>query len=149
MSVIDKRDTHLRASGAASTRWDALWEWLVRPMHYSAVRRLRLAAQHGDGPLLASLLASDVAVVVQSGRGEPPRTTVVRGPRDATTLLLHGMTTPADSVVVERSVNGQAGLVVTYGGHPSAMLTVDFTGRLVSMIWVRLRPELLRHWNGV
>ena len=43
--------------------------------------------------------------------------------------------------------NGQAGIVVSSGERASAILTLDFTGRLVSLIWVRLDPHLLKHWN--
>jgi hypothetical protein len=52
-------------------------------------------------------------------------------------------------VAEERSVNGQAGIVVSSGERASAILTLDFTGRLVSLIWVRLDPHLLKHWNVV
>jgi len=149
MSVLVKRDAELRESGIVSSAWGRAWEWLVRPLHYGAVRRLRLAAQQGDGPLLASMLARDVALVVQSTRGETERVMVVRGPRDVVAALQHGMTAPRNAVAEERSVNGQAGIVITSGERASAVLTVDFTGRLVSMIWVRLHPDLLKHWNRV
>jgi hypothetical protein len=149
MSVLVKRDAQLRESGAVSSAWGRAWEWVTRPLHYGAVRRLRLAAQQGDGPLLASMLARGVALVVQSTQGETERVMVVRGSRDVVAVLQHGMTTPQGVVAEERSVNGQAGIVVSSGEHPSAMLTLDFTGRLVSLIWVRLDPHLLKHWNVV
>jgi hypothetical protein len=59
------------------------------------------------------------------------------------------MTTPQGVIAEERSVNGQAGIVVSSGERASAILTLDFTGRLVSLIWVRLDPHLLKHWNVV
>jgi hypothetical protein len=74
---------------------------------------------------------------------------VVRGSRDVVAVLQHGMTTPQGVIAEERSVNGQAGIVITSGERASAVLTVDFTGRLVSLIWVRLHPDLLKHWNRV
>jgi RNA polymerase sigma-70 factor (ECF subfamily) len=149
MSNIAQHDAGLRAAGV-STRWDMVWEWLARPMRYTAVRNVRVAAQAADGPLLASLLRPDVAVVVAVVpvvEGARPEALVVRGPRDSAALLIHGMAPRSGISVIEHSVNGQAGLVMTSRGRPSAMITVDFAGRLVSMVWVALRPELLAAWD--
>ena len=48
-----------------------------------------------------------------------------------------------------RSVAGQAGLLLTDRGHSAAVIAVDFTGRRVSLVWIRLDPYVLRHWNRV
>jgi hypothetical protein len=148
MSVMTKHDSPRQTAGVA-VLWDRAWEWLARPVHYTAVRNLSVAAQDGDGARLASMLHPDVAVVVVDGDGDKADSMVVRGPHDATEVLLHGMASRPGTSIMSRSVNGQAGLLVTTGDQASAMLTIDFTGRLVSMVWVALRPEVLRRWNAV
>lgn len=127
---------------------DALWEWVARPTHYSAVRRLRTIAQQQDLAALIAVLHWDVTVAVTSTRGGHEKTVVARGTRDAAPVLLHGFKGGPGIVVAERAVDGQAGLVMTTGDEVTAMITVDFTGRLVSLVWVRLHPDHLRNGNA-
>ena len=127
----------------------AAWEWLARPLHYRAVHRLHVAAETGDRERLRAMLAPTVSVVVDSGRGDASGVRVVQGIEDASVLLEHGFARPEGVLVDERSVNGQAGLIVSRAGAPIASVAVDFTGRRISMVWVRLDPVHRRHWNSV
>ncbi|HEU4797664.1 MAG TPA: hypothetical protein VFT63_01980, partial [bacterium] len=120
-----------------------------RPTHYRAVRDFRIAAESGDAERLASLLDPGVAVVVDSGETQPPTIRAVGGICDAIALLLHGMAAQPGLALAERSINGQAGLTLSRGDEVTAAMNVDFTGRLISMVWIRLRPEMVRHWNKV
>lgn len=122
---------------------------ITRPLHHRAVHEFREAAEHGDAAHLASLLVPGVAVVVDSGDREHPAIRVVRGIHDALVLLLHGMAAKPGLVIDERSVNAQAGLILNRHDEPIAAMTLDFTGGLISVVWIRLRPEKLRHWNEV
>ncbi|MGB3376167.1 MAG: hypothetical protein WBA87_13635 [Microbacterium sp.] len=128
-------------SGRVTPLWEALWEWAARPSHYGAVRRLRTLAQAQDLPALIAVLHPDVTVAVTSMREGREDTVVARGARDAAPVLLHGFRGGDGVVVAERSINGQAGLAVTSGDELTALVTVDFTGRLVSLVWVRMRPD--------
>ena len=134
-----------RPSKRATSLLDALWEWLAGPTHYLAVRRLRTIAQKQDLPTLVATLHPDVAVAVTSTRSGQERTVVARGARDAAPVLLHGFKGGPGVGITERSVDGQAGLVMTSGDEVTAMITVDFTARLVSLVWVRLHPDHLHH----
>jgi hypothetical protein len=125
------------------------WEWLARPTHYRAVRNLRLALEDGDAARLESLLGPAVAVVVDDGHDEQHSIKVVDGQYDAVALLLLGMRRQPGRRILERSVNGQAGLFLRQGDETTATISIDFTGRLVSVVWIRLRPLMLRHWNTV
>lgn len=120
---------------------ELLWEWFARPFHYAAVRRLRTAAQEQDLPALSALLHPGVTVAVTAVHDGQEDTIVARGTRDAAPVLLHGFRGGPDVVVFEQAVNGQAGLAMTGRDGLDALITVDFTGRLVSLVWVRLRPE--------
>ena len=131
------------------TPWATTWEWLARPAHYRAVRNLRLAAESSDTERLASLLDPLVAVVVDGGNTGHRSIRVVAGRHDATALLVYGVGHQEGRFVVERSVNGQAGLVLSEDGKSTAAISIDFSGRLVRVVWVRLQSTTLRHWNTV
>jgi RNA polymerase sigma-70 factor (ECF subfamily) len=148
MSFIVKQD-RLPQGGGRPSAWAVIWEWLARPMHYRAVRAMRVAAQNGDASALESLLDPAISVVVDSGDTRQPTVRVVSGARDASALLLHGMAGNPGQTIVERSVNNQAGLMLSRDDEVVASMTVDFTGALISLIWIRLHPELQRHWNTV
>ena len=124
-------------------------DWLHRPLHHRAVHAFRRAAESGDTERLAALLDPSVAVVVNAGDRDQPMVRVVRGTYEAIALLMHGMAAKPGLVIDERSVNAQAGLMLRRGGETIAAMTVDFTRGLISMVWIRLRPEKLRHWNEV
>jgi RNA polymerase sigma-70 factor (ECF subfamily) len=90
-----------------------------------------------------------VAVVVDRGDRQHPAIRVVRGAYEAVALLMHGMAPKPDVVIEERAVNAQAGLMLNRGNRTIAAMTVDFTGGLISVVWIRLHPEQLRHWVEV
>lgn len=127
----------------------SMLDWLHRPLHHRAVHVFRRAAECGDGERLAALLDPGVAVVVDAGDQDQPRVRVVYGVYEAIALLMHGMAAKPGLIIDERSVNAQAGLLLRRGGETIAAMTVDFTRGLISMVWIRLRPEKLRHWNEV
>ncbi|MDR6969765.1 hypothetical protein [Leifsonia shinshuensis] len=129
--------------------WWSTWEWLARPVRYRAVRALHVAAETKDRDRLRSLLTPNVSVVVDSGRGDPSGVRVVHGISDAAVMLELGFARKHGIQVTERSVNNQAGLIISRAGAPIASVAVDFTGRLVSVVWVRLDPVEQRHWNSV
>ncbi|WP_092551271.1 hypothetical protein [Herbiconiux ginsengi] len=118
--------------------WQTVWEWVARPNHVKAVHSFSAAAQSGDEVRLGALLDPDVAVVVEAGEPAHPTIKVVKGVYEAGALLRHGMAPRAGVVVAERPVGSQAGLVLSRDGQPTASVTVDFTGRLVSVVWIKL-----------
>ncbi len=136
-------------SAAWGTAWGAVWEWLARPMHYRRVGELGRAAEAGDIERLVPLLDAEAAVVVDSGDVEHPMIRVINGAREAAWFLAYGMAHKRDLTVSLRSVNNQAGLLLTRGAEAVAAVTVDFTGPRISAVWIRLNPELQRHWNQV
>jgi hypothetical protein len=147
MSITSKqeRPDGRRGQGAS---WAGAWQRLTRPRHSELVRDLRVALQDG-GARVAELLRPDVSVVVDSGAEENPTIRVVRGADDAVALLVHGMGRQSGVLVEERSVNGQAGLVLSRDGEPVAAVAVDVVGGRVSLVWIRLHPVLLRHGTTV
>jgi hypothetical protein len=148
MAIATKRRT-VGEGEAPETRWGAVRSRLTRPAHHRLVHDLRLAAGSGDRERIASVLRPDVSVVVDRGDGQHQTIRVVKGTYDATALLVHGLGDQAGRTVVEHSINGQAGLVTSTDGVPTAAIAVDFVGSLISVVWVRLHPVILRHGTSV
>lgn len=122
--------------------------WPARPAHRRLVHEFRLASGAGDAAWLMRLLHPDIAVVVDGGDEQHPTIRMVRGVAEAVPLLLHGLANGAEVVVEERSVNGQAGLILRRGDQTVANVNVDSSGHLINAVWVALNPTTLRHWNG-
>ena len=120
---------------------------LTRRRHL--VAELRAATAARDAGRLRRLLDPDVSVVVDAGEGDRAKVRVVRGVEDAALLLAYGLGAQRGREVVERPVNGRPGLLLSRDGRPTATIAVDVTAGLVSVVWVRLRPTVLRRGNAV
>lgn len=139
----------LRTTTDRAGSWKAAWRSIVESPSHRAVHDLHLAAERGDGARVASLLAPNVAVVVDAGDDEHPHAHIVRGVDDAATVLMRGLAARPGLVVLERPVNDQPGLILQRNGEPIAVMTVDFIARCAVVLWIRLHPAKLRHWNHV
>ena len=139
----------LRTTADRNRPWTAAWRSIVESPSHRAVHDLHLAAERGDGARVASLLAPNVAVVVDAGDEEHPHAHIVRGVDDAAMVLMHGLASRPGLVVLERPVNDQPGLILQRDGEPIAVMTIDFMARCAVVLWIRLRPAKLRHWNHV
>ena len=117
------------------------WERILRPVRHRAVHALRVAAERGDADRLGALLDPGVAVVVESGDAENPRIRMVSGTYDSVPVLVHGLAPQQGQVVYERPVNGYAGLLLRRNDEHTAAVTVDFAGRLIRSVWIRLSPQ--------
>lgn len=53
---------------------------------------------------------------------------------------------PGDMTFLERTVNGQPGLVAEQGGVTVTVFAFDVAGDRIQRIWVVRNPEKLRHW---
>lgn len=146
MSVDTKKNDQTSWPGTA-VQWATSRRWSKRPMHHRVVRAFRLACERSDAAALVAMLDPRIAVVVDDGDAEHPRIRVVRGTAEAIPLLLHGMARQPGLAVNDCPINGQAGLMVRQHGETTAAVNVDFTNRHVSVVWIRLNPVVLRHWN--
>ena len=124
-----------------------LWDWLSRPNHGGAVRSFRRAAFEQDPSALRGLLDPSVLVAVQSADSAGHRVRVVRGLDDAVTLLLHGMGRRDGLTIMERPVDGQAGLILEDDNGPFASVYLDYSAGLVTIVYIRLQPTRLHHWR--
>lgn len=125
------------------------WRPSVLPRRRRTVGELRAAASARDLRRLRTLLDPDVSVVVDAGEPDRKAVRVVRGVEDASLLLAHGLGAQTGLQVTERPVNGSPGLLLSQDGRTTAAVAVDLTGRLISVVWVRLNPVALRRGNAV
>jgi RNA polymerase sigma-70 factor (ECF subfamily) len=133
------------AAHPAGRSGSALRSRFALGVRHATVHGLGEAGAAGDLERLRSLLHPGVAVVVDRGEPDGSEVRVVHGQEDAATVLAHGLAAGPGVVVQERAVNSRPGLLVVRSGTPVAALAVDFTGALVSLVWVRLHPAPLRH----
>jgi hypothetical protein len=143
------RQAHPGSGIAPAAHWRRFWEWLARPTHYRAVTRFRSAIEGGDSTILTRLLHPEVGVVIEAGSPDHPTRRGVVGAYDAIPLLVHSMGRQNGMSIDVRSVNGQAGIILTVRDRTTATMAVDFTGSRITMVWIRLHPYELRHWNRV
>jgi RNA polymerase sigma-70 factor (ECF subfamily) len=55
---------------------------------------------------------------------------------------------PTTCTFLERSVNGQPGMVAHQGGVTVTVFAFDVVGDLIKHIWVVRNPEKLRPWTS-
>ena len=110
------------------------------------VRDFRQAWQAADIDALIGLL--DPAAVA-TGDGGGLATAVlhpVQGAEPIARFFAERAGAMPGAVILERTVNGQPGLVAQLGGTTVAVLAFDVTGDRVTRIWAVLNPEKLRPW---
>ncbi len=61
---------------------------------------------------------------------------------------LAGIADRADLMILERTVNGQPGLVAQVGGTTIAVYAFDVAGDRIKHIWTILNPDKLRPWTA-
>lgn len=132
-----------------SEPWPGVWRRVGRPLHFAAVHAFRMACERVDAVALVSMLNPDIAVVVDDSDLEQPKIRVAWGFAEAIPLLFYGLADQAGLVIAERSVNSQPGLMLRRGVEDIANICIDFTGTRISVVWIRLHPEALRHWNHI
>jgi len=137
-------DTH-----QAGRPWSMVRSWLPRAPHHNRVHNFLAAAERSDEELLAAMLDPRVSVVVDGGEGGSAKTRVFTGIKDAVSLITYTMARRSDVMIEELPINGQAGLMLSRASEAIAAINIDFTGGLVSLVWIRLHPQQLRRGNRV
>jgi RNA polymerase sigma factor (sigma-70 family) len=112
------------------------------------VRDFKQAWEAKDIHALMGLLDPDATVIGDGGGLVSAELRPVEGSeRIARTLvdiagLAPGMT------ILERTVNGQPGLVVQHDGSTVTVMAIDVAGGRIRNIWAVRNPEKLRPWTG-
>ncbi|CAG7645571.1 RNA polymerase sigma factor SigJ [Actinacidiphila bryophytorum] len=114
------------------------------------VRDFKRAWEAKDIDALIGLLDPDAMAV---GDGGGLATTFLHpiegGRRIAHAWLELARRKPSDMAFLERTVNGQPGLVAEQDGVIVTVFAFEVTGDRIKHIWVVRNPEKLRHWTTV
>ncbi|MER6333374.1 RNA polymerase sigma factor SigJ [Streptomyces sp. NPDC001034] len=113
------------------------------------VRDFKQAWEAGDIDALIGLLDPDATAIADGGGV----VTAFLHPIEGGERIAHAWAElarrrPADMTFLERTVNGQPGLVAQQDGVTVTVLAFEVTGDRIKQIWVVRNPEKLRRWTA-
>jgi RNA polymerase sigma factor (sigma-70 family) len=131
---------HIRAGQATAT---------TTARQAGIVRDFKVAWEAKDINALITLLDPDVMAVADGGG---LATTFLRpiegGEQVARAWIEIANRAPSNMTFLERTVNGQSGLVAQQDGVIVTVFAFDVAGDRIKHIWVVRNPEKLRHWTA-
>jgi RNA polymerase sigma-70 factor (ECF subfamily) len=113
------------------------------------VRDFKRAWEAGDIGALIGLLDPDATATADGGGQVPAVTEPVRGGEQIARACVDLAKRSPGLRLLERTVNGQPGLVGQRDGVIVAVLAFDIAGDRIRHIWSVLNPEKLRPWMAV
>jgi len=113
----------------------------------SIVRDFRQAWEAKDIIALIRLLDPDVSLIADGGGLATARLVPTEGGEQVARYLLHLAVRAASLTILERTVNGQPGLVVQRDGVTVTVFAFDVSGDRIKHIWAVRNPEKLRPWT--
>ena len=118
-----------------------------RPRQAGIVREFKQAWEAGDIGALVRLLDPDAVMTADGGGLAAAALRPVEG-RENLARYAVGIAGKVSGVtILERSVNGQPGLVVQQGGATVTVLAFTVTASRITHIWAVRNPEKLRSWS--
>ncbi|GAB7035418.1 hypothetical protein JCM4914_68790 [Streptomyces platensis subsp. malvinus] len=111
------------------------------------VRAFKQAWEAKDIDALLGLLAPDATATGDGGGLVTAALDPVRGAEQVARFFADRADGAAAVTLVERTVNGQPGLVAQLAGATVSVMAFDVTGDRISRIWAVLNPEKLRSWT--
>ena len=116
----------------------------------SVVRAFKEAWEAKDIGALIGLLDPDATATADSGgRVLAFRDPIEGGEQIARAWIEIARNAPADVTFLERTVNGQPGLVAQQDGRILTVFAFEITGDRIRHIWAIRNPEKLRPWTAV
>jgi RNA polymerase sigma-70 factor (ECF subfamily) len=112
------------------------------------VRDFRAAWEAKDIDALIGLLDPDVTAIGDGGGLVSAYLRPIEGGEQVARALVEIAGSAPDLTIVERTVNGQPGLVVQLDGATAAVVAFDIAGNRITQIWAVRNPEKLRLWTG-
>jgi len=111
------------------------------------VRDFRQAWEARDIDALIGLLAPDATATGDGGGLVRAELHPVEGARQVARFFADRASARPDLRILERTVNGQPGLVAQLDGVIVAVYAFDITGDRIKHIWAVLNPDKLRPWK--
>ncbi|TCO55983.1 RNA polymerase sigma factor SigJ [Actinocrispum wychmicini] len=111
------------------------------------VRNFKQAWEAKDINALIGLLDPDATVISDGGGVVPAKLHPIDGGEQVARALVDFAGLVPDLTLLERTVNGQPGLVVQHEGRTLTVMAFDVTGEKIKHIWAVRNPEKLRPWT--
>ena len=115
--------------------------------HAEIVRDFKAAWQAKDVEALVGLLDPNVMAVGDGGGWASAVLTPVEGGVQVATFFVGLAGQAPDVTFLERTVNGQPGLVAQQNGVTVLVMAFDIAGGRIRNIWAQRNPEKLRPWT--
>ncbi|WP_330294640.1 RNA polymerase sigma factor SigJ [Streptomyces sp. NBC_00503] len=112
------------------------------------VRNFKEAWEAKDIKALVGLLAPDATMIADGGGLVGAALRPVEGSERIAQYLIHIADKAPGLTLLERTVNGQPGLVAQLSGTTVTVAAFGLTDGLVTRIWAVRNPEKLRPWTG-
>ena len=112
------------------------------------VREFKTAWQTSDIGALVALLDPDATITADGGGLAPAALEPIAGAERIARYLADLATRVAGMTILERTVNGQPGLIARDGRTIVTVIAFDVTGDRISHIWAVRNPEKLRPWTA-
>jgi RNA polymerase sigma-70 factor (ECF subfamily) len=113
-----------------------------------AVRAFKEAWQAGDIDALVAVLDPDVTATGDGGGLVGAVLRPIAGSGEVARIFVDLAGRAPDLTMLERTVNGQPGLVTQQDGVTVTVIAFDVTGDRIRRIWAVRNPEKLRPWTG-
>ena len=112
------------------------------------VRAFKQAWEAKDIDALVSLLAPDATATGDGGGLVQAALHPVEGAAQIARFFAERASAVPDVTILERTVNGQPGLVAQLDGVTVSVLAFDVAGDRIKRIWAVLNPDKLRPWTA-
>ena len=112
------------------------------------VRAFKQAWEAGDIGALIGLLAPDATATGDGGGRARAVLRPVEGAEQVARFYADRASVVPSVTILERTVNGQPGLVAQLDGVTVAVLAFDVAGGQIKHIWAILNPDKLRSWTA-
>jgi len=110
------------------------------------VRNFKQAWEAKDVGALIGLLDPDATVTADGGGRVAARLQPLEGGEEIARLVVELANQAPDMTILERTVNGQPGLVAQLDGITVTVFAFDVAGDRIKHIWAVRNPEKLRPW---
>jgi RNA polymerase sigma factor (sigma-70 family) len=112
------------------------------------VREFKRAWRAQDIAGLIGLLDPDVTVIADGGGLAAAALHPIEGGEQVARYLVDLANRAAELTILERTVNGQPGLIAQQDGVTVTVFAFDITEGRITHIWAMRNPEKLRPWTG-
>ena len=112
------------------------------------VRDFKQAWEAKDIDALIGLLDPETTAIADGGGLVSAYLRPIEGGEQVARAFVEIAASAPDLKIVERTVNGQPGLVVQLDGATAAVVAFDIAGDRITQIWAVRNPEKLRPWTG-